>query len=235
MWNAIVKWIDSLDDYPGWKDWQRERLQRTLFYEVLVWKKNPIPAREFRFSDEIEKQHAVVFGYIGLLDTLSALQECEYYFRRFPFRDLPVGRSSHITNICEMYFGRFYEFRERLKKFLNAVKEVTPDEVVPVGNYLKAYDKMFGEELRERHGVHHHRRFADTTIDWVYLTGVVSVTRESRSGYERGHLTAYRKVTREWARRVRRRSESVERFLEIVTKITLSECQFLSDLAATEP
>src|SRR6059058_2976639 len=109
MLDAAVQWIGWLDEYPGWKDWNRARLSRTLYDDDLL----PDVDEEqhgFVFSPVVERQHAVVFQYLCLQQTTTALKDCEYYFRRFPFHDLPVTHSDHITNICEMYFGRFYEF-----------------------------------------------------------------------------------------------------------------------------
>jgi hypothetical protein len=101
----------------------------------------------FTFPPEIEKQHAVVYQYIGLQQTVETLKECEYYFRRYPFRGLPVSRASHITNVCEMYFGRFYEFKERLKKYFEAVKAVSPNHNLDIGKFIRQYEKIFDDEL----------------------------------------------------------------------------------------
>ena len=43
-----------------------------------------------------------------------------------PFAAFQFYRHAHITNVCEMYFGRFYEFKERLKKYFNTIKAVEP-------------------------------------------------------------------------------------------------------------
>jgi hypothetical protein len=152
-----------------------------------------------------------------------------------PFRGLPVSRHGHITNVCEMYFGRFYEFRERLKKHLEAVAAITPDRDFKAGPYIKTFDKMFDQELRARNSVHHHERFEDIAIHRVFLTDVISINQTEDRGWKGEHLAAYRRLANEWARRVRRRSQSMEEFLEAVAVATLSNCKFLSELLATSP
>jgi hypothetical protein len=135
--------MKDLDDYPGWREWRRKRIGHTLHFD------DQFPADfekfedEFKFSDEVEKQHAVVIQYLGLVDAVSSLKDCEYYFRRYPFRGLPVTRDSHITNVCEMFFGRFYEIKERLKEYFNAVSAVAPRHSLGIGPFIKAYEKEF--------------------------------------------------------------------------------------------
>jgi hypothetical protein len=232
MLTAIRAWMIELERYPGWREWQRKRFGYTLYFDDPL----PMPFQEgpgdFVFSREIEKQHAALLGYLGLLTTIESLKQCEYYFRRYPFNGLPVSRHDHITNICEMYFGRFYEFRERLKKYLNSVTEVVSNGRFKVGPYIKAFDRVFDQELRARHSVHHHERFEDIAINRVYLTDVISTGRTDDGGWRREHLVAYRKLANEWAQRVQRRSQLMEEFLEAVAEATVSNCRFLSDLLA---
>lgn len=232
---AIPAWMAELESYPGWKEWRRERFERTLYFDDPFPASVQEPLNDFKFSDEVEKQHAVIYGYLGLSETINALRECEYYFRRYPFRGLPVSRSSHITNVCEMYFARFYEFRERLKKYLNAVAALAPAGSFKIGAYIKAFDRVFDQELRARHSVHHRHRFDDIAIDRVFLTDSISTSRTEDRGWKKEHLAAYRKVANEWALRVRRRSQSMEEFLEAVAEATLSNCSFLSDLITATP
>ncbi|AHL32344.1 hypothetical protein CD58_05320 [Pseudomonas brassicacearum] len=227
MLDAAVKWIGWLEDYPGWKEWNRERFSRTLYDDNLVPDADEAEQRVFVFSEDVERQHAVVFQYLSLQQTSTALRECEYYFRRFPFHGLPVAHSDHITNICEMYFGRFYEFRERLKKYLNVVAVAAPTRRIDVGGFIKVFDKEFDGELRARNSVHHHSRFEDAAIERVFLTHVVS-TGPSGNGWKAERQAAYRKVTQEWVARVRKRASKLEEFMEAAAQLTLNSCDFLS-------
>ena len=233
MVKAIGTWLKDLEDYPGWRERRRKRLGHTLHFDDPLLKPSK-PLGDFTFSDKMEKQHAVVFQYLELHEAISALRECEYYFRRYPFRGLPVTRHNHITNICEMYFGRFYEFRERLKRYFAAVKAAEPKHQIDVGGFIKIFDKEFDQELRARNGVHHHSRFGDVTIDRVFLTGSISMTSGGK-GWEREHLAAYRKTAKEWAERVRRRGETMDQFLEVVADATLRTCTFLSTSRSAAP
>jgi hypothetical protein len=229
MGRTIRAWIEELESYPGWRGWQRKRLRHTMYFDDPFSELAQETLGDFSFLDEVEKQHAVVLGYLRLSETINALKECEYYFRRYPFRGLPVSRHSHITNVCEMYFGRFYEFRERLKKYLNDVAELAPNASFNVGAYVKGFDREFGRELRARHSVHHWQRFEDITIDRVFLTEIIST--DDRVG-KREHLAAYRKLANEWAWRVRQRGQRMDQFLEAVAEATLANCSFLADLLA---
>ena len=229
MYNAIGAWLIELEDYPGWKDWRRKRITHTLYFDDPF----PMPSEnledEFNFSDEIEKQHAVVFQYLGLEQAIFSLKDCEFYFRRYPFRGLPVSHHNHITNICEMYFGRFYEFKEKLKKYFTAVKEAAPNHGLDIGAFIKLFEKTFDQELRARNSVHHHRRFEDIAIDRVFLMESFSTGHEDK-GWRQEHFTAYRKLAGEWAQRVRQRGAKMDEFLEATAAATLANCSFLSAL-----
>jgi len=227
---AIRRWMTQLETYPGWKEWQRDKISHTLhFDDALVTSDQDRPS-EFLFSDDIEKQHLIVYGYLKLQDKINTLKDCEYYFRRYPFRGLPVSRFNHITNICEMYFNRFYEFRERLKDYLNELNMLLPEKPIKVGALVKAYDKIFDPELRERNGVHHRSRFEDLAIDRITLTELISTDGDDRFGLVKTNRLSYRKATLEWAQRVRRRSQMMEEFFEAIAEITFLNCKFLSDL-----
>lgn len=226
MSDAIRLWMGNLENEPDWKEWRRKRLAHTLYFDDSLPLNFQQVEEEFVFSDTIEKQHAVVIQYLGLEQTIYSLKECEYYFRRFPFRGLPVTRYSHLTNVCEMYFSRFYEFKERMKKYFEAVKVTAPNHRLDIGKFIKLFEKAFDQELRARNGVHHARRFEDIAIDRVFLTEAISLNDQDRV-WKREHKVAYRKVVGEWAQRVRVRGKKMDEFLEAIAKATLSTCTFL--------
>lgn len=117
--DAISIWIKALDSYPGFKEWQYGKVAAVLsLVEGIPLKSEDSPS-EFKFIDEINLQHEAIMAYLSMVSCLHSLQQCEFYFRRFPFSDLPVSKEDHIRNMCEMYFNRFYEFKERLKRCLN--------------------------------------------------------------------------------------------------------------------
>jgi hypothetical protein len=206
---AIRQWMIALENYPGWKKWRKQRFAHTLYFGDPLPLNLEIP-EEFKFSPEIEKQHAVVIQYLGLQQTIEALKECEYYFRRYPFHGLAVTRASHLTNVCEMYFGRFYELKERLKKYFAAVKAQSPEHRLEIGKFIRTFEKEFDQELRARHGVHHHSRFQDIALDRIFLTDTVLHGRGL--GGRRADHGAYREVVKEWVQRVRRRGERADAY-----------------------
>jgi hypothetical protein len=227
MSNAIRVWTTNLDNTPGWKAWRIKRIAHTLHFDDPSPLQSHQIEKDFEFSPEIEKQHAAVTQYLGLVQTIESLKECEYYFRRYPFRGLPVTHYSHITNVCEMYFGKFYEFKERMKNYFEAIKVVEPRHKLDIGKFIKLFEKIFDQELRTRNSVHHIRRFEDIAIDRVFLIKLISLKPDDR-GWKREHSVAYRKVAGEWSSRVRKRAAKMDEILEAIAEATLSTCTFLT-------
>ena len=89
MDNAIGTWLIKLDGLQGWKEYRRNRLRHTLDFDDPFFMPSE-PPDDFVFPPDMEKQHAIVTQYLGLQQTIEALKECEFYFRRYPFRGLPV-------------------------------------------------------------------------------------------------------------------------------------------------
>ncbi|WP_151343499.1 hypothetical protein [Rhizobium leguminosarum] len=165
-------------------------------------------------------------NYLGLTQTLNVLKQTEYYFRNYPFRSKEVSKYDHLTNVCEMYFSRFYEMKERLKKHFKAVKVAVPGYQLDVGPFIKLFERSFDEELRARNGIHHHERFQDLALDRIFLTESIATAREG-SGWRREHNADYRRVSKEWAERVRQRAAILDLFMEEVARVTLATCSFL--------
>jgi hypothetical protein len=233
MQRAIGLWILGLNKVAGWQEWRLASMGRQLYYDddLPAVLPDAIPD-EFIFPPEIERQHAVVMGFLNMRQTVNALKEVEYYFRRFPFRGLPVSRDGHFTNVCEMYFARFYEFEERMKGYFDALKHVVAIEGRAVGGLIKQYSKEFDSELRARHDVHHRERFSDLVSHNLFVTLIASDSDHPvvRKNFERRHRSAYRKATREWVIRVRERSARMEAYVNGIAEATLNICPFLSDL-----
>lgn len=223
MLKAVRVWlINNHKNYPGWKEWQKKKIAHTLHFDDPF-----LPDKledGFIFSDDIEKQHAVIMGYLHLHGTLHSFQDCEFYFRRYPFHGLPISRYQHITNVCEMYFSKVYQFKERLKEYFKALGAVTPDNKLEVGRFIKTFSTTFDQELRERNITHHHQDFRDIAIDRVFLLEIGSEDK----GWKQEQRIAYRKLVDEWVRHVRDCSVEMEKFLEDVAAVTLSNCSFLS-------
>lgn len=221
---GIREFIKSLDDYPGWREWQRDKIRHVLFFDDYEEGEVAPIAPEFTFTDEIEKRHAVVFQFVQLQDSINSVRDCEYYFRRYPFTGTPVTRQNHLTNVCEMFFSRFYEFEERLARYLNAVEAAAPGHKIDIGKFIKVYKKTFETELRARHSVNHTERFSEIEISRLYIAGITLEDRPDRAALVKSE---YRRVCGVWVKRVRRRADHLEKFLEAVAQATLDLCPFL--------
>ena len=222
MWKAMDAFTHSLNAQPGWPEFQRARLRRTRDFDDL----DPSPNGEpeiFEFPIEIARQHDVVTLYLELLDTVSSAKSCEYYFRRYPFRGLPVSRHEHLSNVCEMFFGRFYQFKERLKKYSGAIAAASPGNDLDFGPFIKTFSTEFDRELRARHEIHHHRRFSDLAIDHIFISGLLA-DRRPGNGWNAEHLATYRKTTHEWALRAKNRGARLDAFMEAIAEATLHSC-----------
>jgi hypothetical protein len=222
---AIRQWMISLDNYPGWKEWNRRKVHHTLYFDEELSSQRKAE-EEFKFSQEVERQHAVVINFLGLQQAIGSLKESEFYFRRYPFHGLPVSRVSHLTNVCEMYFGRFYELKERLKNYFDCVTAVAPNHGLNIGKFIKTFEKVFDSELRARHDIHHRQRFEDVALNRIFLRDAVRSGRIAAT--RRVEHFHYRETVKEWVQRVRRSGERADAFLEAVAEATLRSCRFLA-------
>jgi hypothetical protein len=232
MWNAVRGWSASLSDYPGWREWNRSRMKHTLYFDDPLPLESEQEPEEFHFTGAIDREHAVVLQYVGLEECLNSLKECEYYFRRYPFRGTPVTRYSHLCNVCEMYFSRFFQFKGRMKNYFECLKTACPEYKIEPGNFIKLFDKEFDQEMRQRNKIHHHERFEDVALARILVTESLALNAENE-GWRREHLRAYRKLVNEWVMRVRNRSAKLEEFLEAIAAVTLEVCPFLSKAEAS--
>jgi len=207
----IVKWIDKhLIASPEYTRFQRKRLEYTIFddpHDGLA---------DFELPPQIAKQHAVVSGFIGMKASLRTLSQCEYYFRRFPFRDFPVSRAEHLQNVCEFYFSIFYIIKSRMKTTLNSLKAACPENRVRVRPFLQAFDREFDGEIRVRNQVHHRHSFDDTGLHRISLTGMFAEDDHPGGAaffWRMHHQTAYRKFSRQWSLQAQSRVVVMQMFL----------------------
>ena len=85
VWAGVVDFIAALDAVPGWSEWRKHKITYTLDFDgSLETEKRGDPLNEFSFSNEIERQHAVVMGFLTLADGVASLKECEFYFAATP-------------------------------------------------------------------------------------------------------------------------------------------------------
>lgn len=226
MSKAIGSWMATLEQHTGWKEHRRKRFSHTLYYDDPFFTKDP--PRDFVFPKEIEAQHDVIMTYLGVSQTLGVLKQTEYYFRNYPFRNQEVSKFDHLTNICEMYFSRFYEMKERLKKHFNALKVAAPQYNIEAGPFIKQFERAFDSEIRARNGIHHHGRFEDLALDRIFLTESIAASRKD-TGWRREHNADYRRLSKEWAERVRQSGIRLDAFIEELARATLATCDFLRE------
>lgn len=197
---------------PTWRTYIRKKLSSILWGTTDFDETGTL-------TPESENQRALVVGYITLNIMVDDIQQCEYYLRRFPFRDLPVDRSSHVTNVCEMYFSKCYQFKERLKQFLNILNAQVPG--LQVGPVIRQYNRIFERELEARNAIHHEEKFSDLTIEKIFLSEKVMTDPAGRD-YE------YRRATRFWIREIQSTVIKLNQIIEAVAKATIEHLPFLS-------
>ena len=57
---------------------------------------------QFTLPAGVKMRRSMVVSYLDLIGSVETLRECDYYFRRYPFKGLPVSRHRHLLNVCEM-------------------------------------------------------------------------------------------------------------------------------------
>lgn len=210
---ATREWTKEFyEKNPPWKKHIREKLSSILLETTDFDETGTLP-------QEIENQRTLIVGYIKLNVMVDQIQQCEYYLRRFPFRYLPVDRSSHVTNICEMYFRKCYQFKDRLKKYLTNLKAQVPS--LEVGPVIKQYSRIFKRELKARNTIHHKDQFSDLTIEKVFINENI-LTEPADCDYE------YRRATRFWILEIQSTVLILNQIIEALAKTTIEGVPFLS-------
>lgn len=230
LMNAMLPWMDGIRAYPGFSDWKRRSIAHIIDYgERYGIDAAPEHDRQFVFPSDLERQHNAITAFLSLSISHSAMSSTQYYFRRYPFHDLPVGREEHLRYTCEMFFSRVYEFSERMKRCLNLLNETLPNKL-DVGKIVKEFAREFQQELRARNQIHHHDRFDEIQLNKVGLLDSMAGFDE-RNGRDRGWRRetqrVYRAASREWAERAKRRSARAGIFLEAVAQAYLDYADFL--------
>lgn len=227
MLNAIDRLIARLNATPGWREAKVASLVAAMDLDGILSEPSD-EGKPIALPPEMDVQHAVVTRYLELCDLVLSVKSCEYYFRRFPFNGLPVTRHEHLSNICELYFSRIYQFKERLKNLVDAVDVSAPRHGIQFGPFIKRFAKEFDQEIRERNQIHHFQKFVDLDIERVFLTGMHDMVFPN-GGWKAEQRAYYRKVAKEWAQRVRNRGARLDEFLEAVAEALLQGCPFLAD------
>ena len=220
-------------EYPGFLEWRKSKLKIVLGWEDLrsIGSKNR--PDDFQFDDEFMRYYEAVHSWIRLYSTGQAAKDCEYYFRRYPFWNLPVTREAHLRHICEMWFSRIYEYKERLKTCLNSINAALPETQLDAGNIIKRFARAFENEIRARNQIHHHRQFEDLMLEKIALTQMMSLPigeagDEIRLGWRLEHEHAYRQTQKEWASRVKRRGLLIDSYTGTIGNFIVDHMPWLS-------
>ena len=176
-----------------------------------------------KITREAKKQYEIVMGYLSLHFTMESFRQCEFYFRRYPFRGLPVTRREHMGNICDMYFFRIYELREKLRGHLVRIECPVRETI------LDTYEKYFEQEIGARNFVTHEGSFSNMSLDKVLVLETFWEDLDV-PGKDYIRRKKYREEGQAWVRRVRVHAESIGSILEVVSRETLKRCEFLSRL-----
>ena len=215
---AVRAWMTlQLGKFPGLRESNRKSIEYIFDDEADNYVSEP----GFKLPKAMEDQRKLLLGYVRLRVTVDSLSECQYYLRRYPFRDLPVTRSSHVINICEMYFSRCFQFKQQLKAYLNVLETHAPS-VFAIGPIMKQFNRAFERELKIRNQIHHHEQFSNTAIERLMLA-------DAAWGENRGEGNCeYRLLTKFWIGEIRDTTCRLEGILEGLAKATLESCTFLS-------
>jgi hypothetical protein len=225
FWKKIVRWMDVLRDDPSWQEFNRQKFAYTLAYDEFSPEERG-GAQEFVFGEKMAKEHAFILCYIELIGCFNALTQCEYYFRRYPFKGLPVSHADYLTRNCEVFFNKLYEFRERLKNLGAALKEVSPAKYMDTGKLIRQYDNTFREELKERNLLNHHTRFSDVVLTKFAIIALLEEDQIPRPFADSARVE-YRRVCAQWIKRIRSKRAAVKLYLVNITEFLDETCGFL--------
>lgn len=196
-----------------------QRMNRVFFKGIIPADETPPPGEDV---SEVETTiFRIIESYTNLAQMVPAVRQCEYYFRRFPFSELPVTRNDHLRNVCEMYFDRVMQFRDRLKVSLNICKDYKVIDNNEVSRLIKLFNRVFAFEHKSRNTTHHLVRF---DYDDLNQLGMVELIGHSFPAEIASLLTPrslYRKAAAQWVQRVRTRSEGLGQIVEYVAGLML--------------
>lgn len=229
LMDRISNWINTISA-PEFKAYKRKQIGYVLADEFEHELGLIEPVGDFVFQKDVGAQHNLVMSFLYLNDSGRVLTQCQYYFRRYPFRNLPVTRDDHARNMCEFYFSNIYVARERLKKVLNIIAKMYKNHGLDIRGTLKNFDSTFKQELDVRHQATHDEPFGDLNIDRLMLTRLMSTSPPLKDkGWHKEHLYHYRRFSAEWSKRAKRRSDIVQRLVDSVAQAVLERATFLRE------
>jgi hypothetical protein len=229
LMGRVAKWIEKITT-PEFREYKRRHL-RFVFSDDFERECGLVEDYvDFDFGDPVSKQHKLIMSFLFFNQAMEVLSQCEYYFRRYPFSNLPVPREDHARNMCEFYFGQFYIIECRIKEVLKNLKALAPGDINDPGKIIRRFHCEFSRELRMRGGAIHHEPFDDPDLDRLSITRMMSTSPDrSNKGWDMEHLHHYRKFASTWSNLARRRSAVAKIFLDDVSRLLLEHAAFLSE------
>ena len=219
--DAIGRWLSTTRNNPEDWDFTRKRIRYT-FADSYDNVSNP---GELILTPEVSAQNNLILGFLELLQSLSVMEQTEFYFRRYPFHGLPITKHDHMRNICEMYFGAVYTIRCKIKIVLNHLKTFLPSTDIRVADFIKAFDREFDLEIRARGQAVHRESFDEVGLSRLLLTSMMDDSEQTgtncRQNYE------FREFQKRWSKRVRLKSRIAKQFVEEVASAILENSGFL--------
>lgn len=225
VFGSVSRWLTGLLDYPGFLEWKKEVVRRQMVFALLpAAALEPFP--DFEFDQATIREHEIVSGYLGLIGAADDCRTTQHYFRRYPFRDLPVGRAEHLRTCCEVYYSRVYQFRERLNRLIVRIARRTGPEKLNVDMLKNAFEAQFRQELDARHRIHHEAAYSDFELDALGSSDLLSNVDDA---FPRMSDVDYRRIAGQWRRRVEITADGLDFWVGVVAVLLLVRCRFLPE------
>lgn len=225
LFARIQLWMKKLLENDEYRDWKNRQIKYQLLY-ALDHDETLEDIGDFSFDPAFEKEIALINGYFRILKTLQLVKQCEYYFRRFAFRNLPVSRHEHLATCCELFASRVYQFESYWKKHLKQIER----KAKPAVAYASQLEKIFREKLDPilimRNQVHHDQPYSDLEIEALSL-GEILTLFDDEIGWNVASRPIYRRIVSDWVRKVRFTHDQLDVFVGATATIMLESAEFL--------
>lgn len=223
----LAGWIDRLSRLPGFTEFQKTKVSVALGH-LDGFTPTADTHQEFKFNPEWDRQHRIVSAYYELRSVQQDIRESAYYFRRFPFRGLPVTRASHLRMCCELYFGRLFKLRERYTVFLKLMHRKGGAKWLEVDPLVEQLVRQFHHEIEARKRAEHEAAFVDLDLAALTVAGLLETGDDTR-GWDTAATITYRRACKLWVSRVEDSAEKADIYVGAAAAILLRSAKFLRE------
>lgn len=222
-------WSKPLRDRPDFRAFNRRKIGAAI---DLHGDDPAAGGGDFQIPPELEAEYDAVMKFYFLHAACDRLQSLHLYFRRYPFRGGEMRKVEHLQNMFDLFGSGFYVVLQRMEKYLNALEPLAGTDL-KIGRWVKRYRKDFAAELGPRHQTTHDRPYDDIVYDRLWVSELMG-TKDADDGayWRREHQALYRRESRRWAARAKRRSRLVLVHLEAIAELTLEHAAFLTPATA---